>query len=54
MGVESDQKDKKPYERPGIVSERIFETNALACGKCPNTSQVSVGGACIRGTTQSS
>jgi hypothetical protein len=24
---------KRPYEPPAVVSERIFETTALACGK---------------------
>jgi hypothetical protein len=27
--------DKRPYEAPAIVSEQIFETTALACGKRP-------------------
>jgi hypothetical protein len=26
---------RRPYEAPAIVSERIFETTALACGKLP-------------------
>jgi hypothetical protein len=26
---------KRPYEAPAIVSEQIFETTALACGKLP-------------------
>ena len=26
---------KRPYEAPAIVSEHIFETTALACGKRP-------------------
>ena len=25
---------KKPYEKPKIESEKIFETQSLACGKC--------------------
>jgi hypothetical protein len=25
---------KKKYEKPKIKSEKIFETAALACGKC--------------------
>ena len=25
---------RKPYEKPQVHSERMFETNALACGKC--------------------
>ncbi|MBI4656801.1 MAG: hypothetical protein HY746_08670 [Elusimicrobia bacterium] len=27
-------KQKKKYEKPKIKSEKIFETAALACGKC--------------------
>jgi len=26
---------KKPYSRPACLSEEIFETTALACGKRP-------------------
>ena len=26
---------RRPYEPPAIVSEQIFETTALACGKLP-------------------
>ena len=26
---------KKPYKKPSIVSEPIYETLALACGKLP-------------------
>ncbi|GEM_PF-2024237 len=33
---------KKPYTKPACVSEEIFETSALACGKQPGR-----GGACI-------
>ena len=29
---------RKPYEPPRILSEDIFETTALACGKKPNQS----------------
>jgi hypothetical protein len=25
---------KKPYHKPKIESEKVFETAALACGKC--------------------
>ena len=28
-----DQTRKRPYEPPRILSEEIFETTALACGK---------------------
>jgi hypothetical protein len=27
-------KKKKPYEKPRIKTEKVFETAALACGKC--------------------
>jgi hypothetical protein len=27
-------KKKKKYEKPAIVTEKVFETAALACGKC--------------------
>ena len=29
---------KKPYLKPEVRHERIFETNALACGKVQGTS----------------
>lgn len=29
---------RKPYEKPQIVSEPIYETTALACGKVPGQS----------------
>ena len=49
----SEDKDKqpgrKPYAKPAVESERIFETTALACGKCSNPQQVTFGGACARG-----
>lgn len=25
---------KKPYKKPAMKTERVFETAALACGKC--------------------
>lgn len=28
-------RDKKPYEKPSVTSEPIYETVALACGKLP-------------------
>jgi hypothetical protein len=31
-------KPRKPYEKPQIVSEPIYETMALACGKVPGQS----------------
>ena len=27
-------KKKKPYKKPSIKTEKVFETAALACGKC--------------------
>ena len=36
------EQGKRPYEAPAIVSEQIFETTALACGKVP-----AQGGKCI-------
>jgi hypothetical protein len=27
-------KKKKPYVKPSMKTEKIFETAALACGKC--------------------
>jgi hypothetical protein len=27
-------KKKKPYVKPAIKTEKVFETAALACGKC--------------------
>jgi hypothetical protein len=33
--VGGDSADKKPYVKPGCVSEPIYETLALACGKLP-------------------
>jgi len=27
-------KKKKPYKKPEIRTEKVFETAALACGKC--------------------
>lgn len=31
---QTDPKRKKPYQKPQISSEKMFETTALACGKC--------------------
>jgi hypothetical protein len=28
------KKIKKPYQKPKLKSEKVFETAALACGKC--------------------
>lgn len=30
-------KKKKPYSKPAVKTEKIFETAALACGKCQGT-----------------
>lgn len=30
-----DSEGKKPYAKPGVQSEPIYETLALACGKLP-------------------
>lgn len=27
-------KKKKPYKKPSMKTEKVFETAALACGKC--------------------
>ena len=27
-------KKKKPYTKPSLKTEKVFETAALACGKC--------------------
>jgi hypothetical protein len=35
------KKPRKPYIKPACLSEQIFETTALACGKRPGR-----GGAC--------
>jgi len=34
MNTVQKKKRKRPYEKPAISSEKIFETSALACGKC--------------------
>lgn len=26
--------ERRPYEKPTVHSEKMFETSALACGKC--------------------
>jgi len=35
---------KKKYQKPKIVSEKIFEQAALACGKCISGNPVFVSG----------
>jgi hypothetical protein len=34
---------KKPYKKPSIVSEPIYETLALACGKLPGQGGICIG-----------
>ena len=48
--MKKQRKDRKKYVSPGVETRKIYEVNALGCAKCPNTSQVSVQPACIRGT----
>ena len=36
----ADAARRKPYVKPLCVSEKIFETTALACGKLPSGSGV--------------
>ena len=43
------KKAKKRYKTPKVETREIYEVNALGCAKCPNTSQISVQPACIRG-----
>ncbi|MGC8785618.1 MAG: hypothetical protein ACP5RN_14695 [Armatimonadota bacterium] len=31
---QSSLKQRKPYRKPQMLTEAIFETTALACGKC--------------------
>jgi hypothetical protein len=40
------KKKKKKYVKPRIKSEKIFETAALACGKCTAGNPIT-GGACF-------
>jgi len=35
--VESNRAAKKPYVKPEVRHERVFETNALSCGKVQTT-----------------
>ena len=50
----SNCRHRKKYQKPQVTSERVFETNALACGKCQNVNQLSFGAACARGRPISS
>jgi len=38
--------NKKKYVKPSVRAEKIFETAALACGKCTAGNPIS-GGACF-------
>jgi hypothetical protein len=49
MMKKDNQKRKKKYQPPGVESKEIYEVNALACGKCPSASNISLGGGCLRG-----
>jgi hypothetical protein len=37
--AENKPADKKPYQKPEVRHERVFETMALACGKVGPTQQ---------------
>jgi hypothetical protein len=41
------KKQRKPYKKPDIKSEKVLETLALACGKCIAGGPISQG-ACIQ------
>jgi hypothetical protein len=45
---------KKKYEKPEVISEKIFELNALTCGKCVNSHSIILSGACARGAPKTS
>lgn len=32
--ISQEPETRKAYEKPQVHSEKMFETNALACGKC--------------------
>ena len=36
-GVEARRPAKKPYQKPAVRYERVFETRALVCGKVQST-----------------
>jgi hypothetical protein len=44
--IETPRPVRKPYQKPTVHSEQMFETNALACGKCVSgpVSQFQCGG----------
>ena len=35
--LEPSQAVRKPYQKPAVRHERVFETNALTCGKVQTT-----------------
>lgn len=35
--AEARQTVRKPYEKPAVYDEQVFETNALRCGKSQTT-----------------
>lgn len=39
QSAESKSSVKKPYEKPQVRHERVFETMALSCGKVGNTTR---------------
>ena len=36
-GPEAEPKAKKPYRKPAVRFEKVFETSALTCGKVQTT-----------------
>jgi len=48
-GSDASQDSKRKYEPPEILSQEVFETTALACGKRP-----AQGGACTGGGSKTS
>jgi len=36
-GIQRPEEPRRPYERPAVLSEDVFETLALACGKLGQT-----------------
>jgi len=48
-GSDASQDSKRKYEPPQILSQAVFETTALACGKKP-----AQGGACSGGGQKTS
>jgi hypothetical protein len=37
QGAKAQPAPKKPYHKPAVRHERVFETNALTCGKVQTT-----------------